>query len=77
MHAIRTAESGQAEIRDDEPLRRGGSAADIVVVAGDRLPVGGLGDHDINAGFELADGFEHGEGRRYILVQRRFRIERA
>ena len=62
MHAVIAGEGGEAEVGDDEPLRRLG----IVVLA--RL-LRRLGDHDVDAGLQRADRVGDGERRGDFLVQ--------
>ena len=65
VHAVRAFEGGQAEVRDDEPLR----CARAVISP--RRPGAVLRPrrHDVDAGFELAHGLQDGESGDDVFVQ--------
>ena len=72
VHAVRAFEGGQAEVRDDEPLRC--ARAVIFLVEGAVLRPR---RHDVDARLELAHGLQDGESGDDVFVQLGFRLERA
>ena len=76
MDAVAALEGGEAEIRDNEPLRGLGLVAAILVRGGG--DAAGLGQHDVDAGLQLADRLQHRKGSDGLVVQFGLgRIERA
>ncbi len=76
MNAVLAGESGEAKIRDDEPLRRPRPVAFVVVVSGGRV-AGRPRGHDIDAGFELASRLHDRERGRDFGIKLWVDIERA
>ncbi len=70
MHAVIAGEGGEAEVGDDEPLRRLG----VVVLA--RL-LRRLGNHHVDAGLQGADGIGDGKRGGDLLVELLRHIHRA
>ena len=67
VDAVAALEGGEPEIGDDEPLRRLGLVAAVLVLR--RIGgAGGLGQHQVEAGLQLADCLEHGEGGHRLAV---------
>ncbi len=77
MYAIASRKGGEAEVRDDEPLRR-----ECIVVLAVRRRRGGValpgprGD-DVDARLELADRLEDREVGRHVLIELGSDVHRA
>src|ERR1700734_2454948 len=67
MNAVITGKRGQAEVGDDEPLRRQPAIVAATVAA---WPFGGRG-HDVNSRLHGAERFIDRKSRRDVLIQRR------
>ena len=67
MDPVAALEGGEAEIGDDEPLRRLGLVAAILVL-GRVGGAAGLGQHQVEARLQLADRLEHGEGGHRLAI---------
>ncbi len=67
MNAVIAGKRGEAEVGDDEPLRRQPSVVAATVAA---RPLGGRG-HDVNSGLHGAERLIDRKSRRDVLVQRR------
>ena len=65
MHAVLALEGGEPEVGDHEPLRRAPAVVVLIGLASGRaFPA--RGDHDVDAGLELADGLGDREGRDHV-----------
>ncbi|GMA77820.1 hypothetical protein GCM10025880_42370 [Methylorubrum aminovorans] len=72
VDAVAALEGGEPEIGDDEPLCRLRLVAAVLVFRRVR-GAGGLGQHQVEAGFQLADRLQHGEGGHRLAVGLGFR----
>ncbi|GJE71390.1 hypothetical protein CHKEEEPN_2936 [Methylorubrum podarium] len=67
VDAVAALEGGEAKVGDHEPLRRLRLVAAVLLLRRIR-GAGGFGQHQIEAGLQLADRLQHGEGGHRLAV---------
>ena len=77
MNAVLAGESGEAQVGDDEPLRRNCPAAVLVAVARGGNIAGRHGGHDIDAGIELSGRLHDRKCGRHFGVEFQRCVERS